>query len=213
MPQPCPYANGGFRGQDGSKTGLFACPYERKVFRECVYPLAKPLAGVLRWVRRSHFDSDLELIRAVADCTTLEELRTEVIYQHHHRPTSGFWRGLMRVRVSGQRLVNLGAELLPATSSAPENVFHPRFVEVESGKVIPDVCREQNISEVSSHGRERESGQLKVNGALRLRELKRENDELKRVLADTLLKYRILEETCGTKVNARHRREASPDQF
>ena len=60
-------------------------------------------------------------------------------------------------------------------------------------KSIQDICREENISEVSFHRWKRQFGQLEVNEARRLKELERENNELKKMLAESLLKNRVLE--------------------
>lgn len=65
--------------------------------------------------------------------------------------------------------------------------------EADSGKSIIEVCRERNISEVTFHRWKREFGMIEVNEAKRLKELERENSELKKMLADSLLKNRGLE--------------------
>ena len=68
--------------------------------------------------------------------------------------------------------------------------------QADAGKSILDVCREHNISEVSFHRWKRQFGQLEVKEARRLKELERENGELKRMLAEALLKNRVLEAVC-----------------
>ncbi|MSU66054.1 MAG: transposase [Opitutus sp.] len=65
--------------------------------------------------------------------------------------------------------------------------------EADSGKSIVDVGKEHNISEVTFHRWKRPFGQLDVNEAKRMKELERENAELKKMLADSLLKNRVLE--------------------
>jgi putative transposase len=67
-------------------------------------------------------------------------------------------------------------------------------------KSIQDVCREANISEVSFHRWKKQFGQMDVNEARRLRELERENSELKKMLAESLLKNRVLEAVCEKKL-------------
>jgi putative transposase len=71
--------------------------------------------------------------------------------------------------------------------------------EADSGRTITEVCREHNISEVSFHRWKRQFGQLDVNEARRLKELERENSELKKMLAESLLKNRVLEFVCEKK--------------
>ena len=65
--------------------------------------------------------------------------------------------------------------------------------EADGGKTIVEVCKEHNISEVTFHRWKRQFGQLDVNEARRMKELERENAELKKMLADALLKNRVLE--------------------
>lgn len=65
---------------------------------------------------------------------------------------------------------------------------------------IQELCREENISEVSFHRWKRQFGQMDVNEARRLKELERENRELKQMLADSLLKNRVLEAVCEKKL-------------
>jgi putative transposase len=67
-------------------------------------------------------------------------------------------------------------------------------------KSIQDICREENISEVSFHRWKRQFGQMEVNEARRLKELERENNELKKMLAESLLKNRVLEAVCEKKL-------------
>jgi len=72
--------------------------------------------------------------------------------------------------------------------------------EADAGKSILDVCREHNISDVSFHRWKKQFGQLEINEARRLRELERENTELKKLLAESLLKNRVLEAVCEKKL-------------
>ena len=69
--------------------------------------------------------------------------------------------------------------------------------EADSGKTIAEVCREHNISEVSFHRWKQQLGHMEVNEARRLKELERENSELKKMLAEALLKNRVLEFASG----------------
>jgi putative transposase len=71
--------------------------------------------------------------------------------------------------------------------------------EVDAGRSILEVCREHNISEVSYHRWKRQFGVMEINEARRLKELERENGELKKMLAEALLKNRVLEAVCEKK--------------
>lgn len=65
--------------------------------------------------------------------------------------------------------------------------------EADRDKTILELCREHNISEVNFHRWKKQFGQMEVNEAKRLKELERENSELKKMLAESLLKNRVLE--------------------
>ena len=65
--------------------------------------------------------------------------------------------------------------------------------EADGGRSIVEVCKERNISEVTFHRWKRQFGQMDVNEAKRLKELERENTELKKMLAEALLEKRVLE--------------------
>ena len=71
--------------------------------------------------------------------------------------------------------------------------------EADGGKTVNEVCRAHNISEVSFHRWKRQFGMMEINEAKRLKELERENAELKKMLAESLLKNRVLEAVCEKK--------------
>jgi putative transposase len=63
----------------------------------------------------------------------------------------------------------------------------------DGGKNIVEVCKEKNISEQTFHRWKRQFGMMQIPEARRLKELEKENSELKKMLADSLLKNRVLE--------------------
>ena len=67
-------------------------------------------------------------------------------------------------------------------------------------KTVPDLCREENISEASFQRWKKQFGQMDVNEARRLKELERENTELKKMLAQEMLKNRVLSYVCEKKL-------------
>ena len=67
-------------------------------------------------------------------------------------------------------------------------------------KSIPDICRDENLSVVSFHRWKKQFGHMEINEARRLKELERENSELKKMLAESLLKNRVLEAVCEKKL-------------
>lgn len=63
----------------------------------------------------------------------------------------------------------------------------------DGGKSIVEICKEKNISEQTFHRWKRQFGMMEIPEARRLKELEKENTELKKMLADSLLKNRVLE--------------------
>ena len=72
--------------------------------------------------------------------------------------------------------------------------------EADKGVAITEVCREHNLSQVTFHRWKRQFGQMEVKEARRLKDLVRENSELKKMLAEALLKNRVLEAVCEKKL-------------
>ncbi len=84
----------------------------------------------------------------------------------------------------------------------------------DRGQSIGEVIREANISEVTFHRWKKRFGQMEVNEAKRLKELECENTELKKMLAESLLKNRVLEFVCEKKVvSLEHRRAMAMRAF
>jgi len=65
--------------------------------------------------------------------------------------------------------------------------------DVDAGRSIVDICREKNISDVTYHRWRKQFGHMNLNEAKRLKELERENGELKKMLADSMLAKKVLE--------------------
>jgi putative transposase len=72
--------------------------------------------------------------------------------------------------------------------------------EADKGVAITEVCREHNLSQVTFHRWKRQFWQMEVKEAHRLKDLERENGELKKMLAEALLKNRVLEAVCEKKL-------------
>ena len=95
----------------GARFNCASGELEREVLWHCLYPKSLDIA---RWVWRIHEDyflPDLQLIRAVKNLTDVEDLASEFSDFQHRNLSRGFLRGRMRVRISGQRLVDLANEL------------------------------------------------------------------------------------------------------
>ena len=65
---------------------------------------------------------------------------------------------------------------------------------------IQDLCREENVSEVTFHRWKKPFGHMEINEARRLEELERENSEFKKMLAESLLRNRVPEAVCEKKL-------------
>ena len=72
--------------------------------------------------------------------------------------------------------------------------------QVESGRTVEDLCRDHNISKATFHRWRKKYGDMDLADARRLKELEKENTELKTMLAESLLKNRVME-----AVNAKKR--------
>ena len=71
--------------------------------------------------------------------------------------------------------------------------------QVESGRTVEDLCREHNISKATFHRWKRKYGDMDLADAKRLKELDKENCELKKMLAESMLKIRVLDEVNAKK--------------
>ncbi len=66
--------------------------------------------------------------------------------------------------------------------------------EVDSARGIQEVYREHNISAQNYHRWRKKYGKMDLRNARRLKEHEGENTELKKMLAEQMLKNRVLEE-------------------
>jgi putative transposase len=71
--------------------------------------------------------------------------------------------------------------------------------EAESSKNVEAACREHNITATSYYRWKKKYGGMELQDARRYRELERENTELKKLVADQMLKIRVLEEVNSKK--------------
>lgn len=65
--------------------------------------------------------------------------------------------------------------------------------EADSGVSVEDICRRHNISTQSYYRWRSKYGGMDLKEAQRLRDLEKENSELKKLLADQMLKAKALE--------------------
>ncbi|MDA7917734.1 transposase [bacterium] len=67
--------------------------------------------------------------------------------------------------------------------------------KADSGQTVEDVCREENICVQTFYRWRLKYGRMEVADAKRFKELVNENEKLKKMLADEMLKIRVLEES------------------
>ena len=66
--------------------------------------------------------------------------------------------------------------------------------QAETDATIDSVCREHNVSKATFHRWKRKYGEMDLVDAKRLKELEKEKAELKKMLAESLLDNRVVEE-------------------
>ena len=71
--------------------------------------------------------------------------------------------------------------------------------EAEAGVSVADICRKHNCSEQSFYRWKSKFGGMDVSEAKRLRELERENAELKKMVAEQALDIRMLKDVNSRK--------------
>ena len=69
----------------------------------------------------------------------------------------------------------------------------------DAGQPVEALCREHNISKATFHRWKRKYGDMDLADARRLKALEKENAELKQMLAEAMLKNRVLEEVNSKK--------------
>ncbi len=73
------------------------------------------------------------------------------------------------------------------------------LAEAEAGMAVRDVCRKHNVSEQSFYRWKAKYGGMDVSEVKRLKELERENTELKQVVAELTLDNRMLKDINAKK--------------
>jgi putative transposase len=77
------------------------------------------------------------------------------------------------------------------------NLLRQIEVEIANGKTTPLACKEAEITVQSYYRWRKEYGGLKLDQAKRLKELERENEKLKRLVAEMSLEKQILKDVAG----------------
>ena len=69
----------------------------------------------------------------------------------------------------------------------------------DTDKTVESICRESNISKATFHRWKLKYGDMDIADAKRLKELEKENAELKKMLAESMLENRVLKEVNSKK--------------
>ena len=69
----------------------------------------------------------------------------------------------------------------------------------DTDQTVESMCRESNISKATFHRWKRKYGDMDIADAKRLKELEKENAELKKMLAESMLENRVLKEVNSKK--------------
>ena len=71
--------------------------------------------------------------------------------------------------------------------------------QADGGETAQAICREHNISEQTFYRWKKKYGAMELADAKRLKELEKENAELKKMLAESMLENRVLKEVFTKK--------------
>jgi len=71
--------------------------------------------------------------------------------------------------------------------------------QAEAEDTVEAVCRTHNISNTTFYRWKKKYGDMDLADAKRLKELEKENSELKKMVAESMLKIRVLEEVNAKK--------------
>ena len=71
--------------------------------------------------------------------------------------------------------------------------------QADGGETAQAICRKHNISEQTFYRWKKKYGALELADAKRLKELEKENAELKKMLAESMLENRVLKEVNSKK--------------
>ena len=72
--------------------------------------------------------------------------------------------------------------------------------QADTGKTVQEICRSNNVSEQTFYRWRKKYGNLELADAKRFKELEKENTELKKLLADQMLKNQVMDGNVVKKV-------------
>jgi hypothetical protein len=98
--------------------------FEHAVLARALYPHARILAPLIRFMKPDHFAADLDLVRGTGQLRRLRDFGVEATdFAHHPAPANiGSLRHVLRLRASTQRLRRLVQETLHESTNRPAPV-------------------------------------------------------------------------------------------
>lgn len=109
------------------------------VLHRTLSPLVRPWISLIEWLRPGHFAGDQLFIIEVGRSRSYADYEEAVRAFHRHGTNRGLWRGLLRLRVSAQRMRSLVREVYVRTeyvyvqAGGDDGVPASSFVTLEQG--------------------------------------------------------------------------------
>ncbi|MDI1248285.1 MAG: hypothetical protein PSV13_05320 [Lacunisphaera sp.] len=114
----------------GERTGLAPAELNRVLFLRTLYPAARLIAGLVRWLNPRHFIADYEFCEDVGNLRSLEDFSLALGSYLEHPANRGFLRRRLRIRVSARRMLQIVRTVFAPNGrvtapSAAGNTFEP----------------------------------------------------------------------------------------
>jgi hypothetical protein len=94
--------------------------FERMVFLQSLYPHARFIAAIAP----GYFEIDRAAVRQLGEATSRQEFMSEIDDMRiRHRERDGSLRRLLRLRISGHRLLQILAEVSPERASSQKSAI------------------------------------------------------------------------------------------
>jgi len=91
---------------------------------------------------------------------------------------------------------------MPRKRHTPEQIINKRWqaeVELSEGKTVPQACKKIGVAEQTYYRWRHEYGGMRTEQVKRLKELEKENAQLKKLVADLSLDNQVLNEAASGK--------------
>lgn len=102
-----------FREAVCQKFGCSVESYADTVLSHCLYSHARIPAILLKTLDPEYFRTDYKLIDELGHCTTARQAKSRVNHYRFYGSADTFLARRLRIRVSGRRILELAADLLP----------------------------------------------------------------------------------------------------